>query len=1280
MWRLRTKKTMKKILLIIVFAVITANIYSQTTPAVTTVLENFRTQDGLLAMQAQGETKVDASNNVYTIGSTWNGLDYDLMLTKRDHKGNLIWFTTYGNYGGSGNDLGTSIALGDSGSVFTCGIVTDTIAKLLIQKFNASGTLVWSRFYGNTSMGIYGGAANLALDDSNNVYVVGAFANMVTGSNAIALKYSKTGTLKWQHSYDYNGLDDANLRVKVDSKYCYVSGVAQQATNDYKYMTINYYKGNGVQVGVTVSAVSSSTSANIVTDFKVNSLHETFITGAIKNSTTGYDFYIQKFDSTLTSVWTASYTSSTSNTDDISNSIAVNPTTGDIVVVGSTTVAGQGKNITCIDYNSAGTQQWIRNWNDSINGNDEGTCIKFTANGDIILTGYEETILNKSDFVTKRLNSTGNLIWSILYDGSNHLSDKPFTLAEDLDGNIVVVGLSEIDAGGKMNYATVQYAQKEIITPRDYHNELPFQAYNYFENRGQLLNSDIAPSAIPEVRYYSRVTYPNLYFNDNSFSMVFSKVDTVIATPDTVQRIQVSFKDSQDGAKVYPLEEQPLYMNFYYDICPDGITEVHGNQRLIVPDLYDNIDLMYTSNNSGLKYYFIVKPGGDPSQIKLKIDGASSVSINGTTNKLTINSAIGSTSFLSPKEYQLDASNNIITMTDTTADWTYSGGDYTFHYNSYDVTKALIIEVEKSGASAMSTTPFRNLSWSTYYTGNDWDEFKDMVTDNTGDVYAMAETSGGLYPTTIGILTNPLQCSMLAVTKFQKTGVQLYSTLYGVISTTQVPIIYPKGDVDGNGNFFLTGSIYRTAGVTTDIPFPTTPPLGAYVDHTYGGNSEVFVTKLAPLGWPLIWTSYFGTANYESGSDINIDANDYIYLTYSGGCDSLKHKVGAYWDSTIQGSTIIKFKPSLVREWATLFPRGGIVRGAFNKDQNFFVTGIINGTTANFPFQNPGTSFQDTTIAGADDIFMAEFHNSTCALLYTTIYGGTDYDQVNSIAVDKNDAVIITGTTWSSNFPCKYAGSGTYIDSTLGGTKDAFVVKWDQYLNLELASYIGGSAIEIGYDLATDPITGDVMLTGTTGSSDMVFATSSPYYTQSYGGQYDIYMLTLKPTDEEVWGSYIGYNKNESGICIATNSWNQVFMGGYTQSYQNAYFLNEDPGGGAWFDNTMPPVFQYAAHISRFSIDPSNNIGIQEHTMYNQGLLVYPNPANGEFNYILNTDDKTITLKVYNILGELVHLDKLTSNTGTFKGMVDLTNYQDGIYFVIAETQSKRLAQKIIKQ
>ena len=71
--------------------------------------------------------------------------------------------------------------------------------------------------------------------------------------------------------------------------------------------------------------------------------------------------------------------------------------------------------------------------------------------------------------------------------------------------------------------------------------------------------------------------------------------------------------------------------------------------------------------------------------------------------------------------------------------------------------------------------------------------------------------------------------------------------------------------VDASGNAYVAGSTVSTNFATTADAF----------QRTYGGgNADAFVAKLDPLGATLLYSSFLGGTNTESGNGIAIDTND----------------------------------------------------------------------------------------------------------------------------------------------------------------------------------------------------------------------------------------------------------------------------------------------------------------------------------------------------------------------------------------------------------------------
>ena len=77
------------------------------------------------------------------------------------------------------------------------------------------------------------------------------------------------------------------------------------------------------------------------------------------------------------------------------------------------------------------------------------------------------------------------------------------------------------------------------------------------------------------------------------------------------------------------LDPLPHPTHYLLGAAPDGWrTGVRGFQRVVYEGLYPGIDLSYRATPEGLKSEFLVRPGADPSQIRVRYEGAIGAAID----------------------------------------------------------------------------------------------------------------------------------------------------------------------------------------------------------------------------------------------------------------------------------------------------------------------------------------------------------------------------------------------------------------------------------------------------------------------------------------------------------------------------------------------------------------------------------------------------------------------------------------------------------------------------
>lgn len=143
---------------------------------------------------------VDAAENCYISGRTFNGSDLDALIVKVNGTGQTAWFRTI-NGGGISDDRFNDLSLDASGNVYAVGQTdTDPLASieldLLIGSWSADGTSQWQQTF--AAPNAFNEHANCILVKPNGVLLVGGAASNNQGNNApLTLRFNSSGSLLW---------------------------------------------------------------------------------------------------------------------------------------------------------------------------------------------------------------------------------------------------------------------------------------------------------------------------------------------------------------------------------------------------------------------------------------------------------------------------------------------------------------------------------------------------------------------------------------------------------------------------------------------------------------------------------------------------------------------------------------------------------------------------------------------------------------------------------------------------------------------------------------------------------------------------------------------------------------------------------------------------------------------------------------------------------------------------------------------------------------------------
>ncbi len=805
------------------------------------------------------------------------------------------------------------------------------------------------------------------------------------------------------------------------------------------------------------------------------------------------------------------------------------------------------------------------------------------------------------------------------------------------------------------------------------------------KNNGQLI--DINGNPTPTILYYTSAGGADLYFTKNSVCYVWSRGDTSGTTPDTLYRMDMQFLGTNSMVQVSGEEQLQEYSNFYLAHAPSGIPNVPSYQKLIYKDVYPNIDLVFNNDSRGLNYDFIIHTGGNIDDIKFKYAGSDLVEIN-PKGELHARNPMGNI-----RQERPSACENLkICPVPERAIFIIKGKEISISLTSPVRPKPnvkLIISIVPiklrppiliNGASNI------RLSWSTYYGANSWDQFRDMVLDNSGNLYSTGQAFGNNFPVTIGSAT-PLTSDYDAyIIKFNNDGSLAWATLIGGEVAVGTGL---EGDDFANGIAVNSSGDVYIAGYTNSVDFPVTPDGSAYYQSTIVTTDDAFIAKFNSAG-TLQWATYYGGSVTDQALDVAIDGADNIYMTGGsdgGGFPMLDPGTGAHFQNTPNGPFLVKFDLNGVRIVSTFFSgttAGGNGRTiSIDGSDNVYLTGEISASGLNTP--NPGTAYNQTSPVGLRDGFIAKF-NSSGFLQWGTYFGGSDEDFIKNTTIDPFGNFYIAGflNNPSTSFPLVNPGGGAYYQDVASGVYEGFIAKFNTNGALIWSTYYGGNDEDLIDGITTDD-DGNLYVAGWSYSTNL--PKNPETFQRNNNGSSDAFIAGFTPSNKLFLATYFGGTQDDVGFRIEAQGvplTGSLYIGGYTGSSQSQQFpLLQDPS--AYYDGTFGggihdlfvAKFEWSCRYCQRIASPD----LPEEVLNNTESKVtfYPNPFSDILKIRINLpEEQNIILKIYNTIGILVFSQKIDVAHGTNVMDIDFSNLSKGLYIIQTTIGNKTIYDKII--
>jgi hypothetical protein len=699
------------------------------------------------------------------------------------------------------------------------------------------------------------------------------------------------------------------------------------------------------------------------------------------------------------------------------------------------------------------------------------------------------------------------------------------------------------------------------------------------------------------------------------YAIALTQAGPAISFADS-HRVDLRLEGSNRASEIEPLERAPGRTSFFVGSKDRWRGDVPAYSRVRYREVYPGIDVVYYGVGGVLEYDFELAPGADPSAIRLRFQGADRASI-AANGDLRVECPGGVLTQKLPFIYQRDAK----TGERRRVDGRYiplADGAVGLRLDAYDRSRPLVVDPV--------------LVYSSYWGGGAQTQVNCATLDSDGLLYVV----GNDYGSDLTATSDSYETLNTAVGAYEIVLVVLDTTAAGDYAPKYITYLGGSGNdlpnsviTDNVGNIFIVGS-------TTSSDFPM---VGNSVQATAPSvTSSVFVAEMHPsfAGTDgLVYSTYLGGSKDNFGQGIVEDANGFVYVIGTTSSTDLPVTDAAY--SGIlnnDANNTYSYDAFLVKlDLSSTTPVYESYLGGDGNDEgagillapNGLVYFAINTDSTNFPLT---ASPYSGSFHGWQDIVVGAFDmNQTGAdcLVYDTYFGGSSPNWLSKIALDRSGRVMMTGYTFSSDFPV----TGDAAQGSYGGNGDAFVSIVDPLQPqafLVYSTYLGGSDGDAAFDIAGDA-GGSVYVTGYTYSWGFPITADAIQPAWSPGS--DVFVTKILPGVGGYGGiqfsTFLGdpnyKNDGATGINAATalvlGPDGRVFVGGISDGTLPVVGDNTTPYGGSTSTGFVLAISQLAGQpvrnnrMVRTRARPSSPAPVHLRTGFETGSSVRVGPSIG---------------------------------------------------------------------
>ncbi len=603
--------------------------------------------------------------------------------------------------------------------------------------------------------------------------------------------------------------------------------------------------------------------------------------------------------------------------------------------------------------------------------------------------------------------------------------------------------------------------------------------------------------------------------------------------------VKLDFLGADPDVRPVGLEEDEGVFSYFRGSEESWKTGVPSYSKIIYPNLWPGIDLVYSGSVNRLKYEFVVRPGADPSQVRMAYRGATKLEVD-ELGRLSVETPLGGFHDDTPVAYQEKDGRRVEVAMTYRLETPDQGParTYGFQVGDYDPSHSLVLDPAV-------------ITYCGFVGGSGNELANAIAVDAAGNVYVAGYTysTEADFPVTVGPDLTFSSWSDTFVLKLSPDGTQL--VYCGYIGGDYTDDGYGVA-VDGSGCAYVVG---RTESSQASFPRKVGPDL---ILNPFGDG---FIAKVNAAGTDLVYCGYIGGNSGDGAYGVAVDDGGNAYVVGTTSSDSTTFPVTVGPDLSFNGDQDAFV--AKVNSAGTGFAYCGYLGGssidsgwavAIDSGGSAYLTGNTTSTTPTFP----AIVGPDLTFNGGADCFVAKVNASGSALVYCGYIGASNTEWGKGIAVDGAGSAYVVGEIYlssSTGFPVTVGPDLT----PNGGSEDAFIAKVNPAgSGFVYCGYIGGSGTDAAFGVDVDG-SNRAHVVGRTNSSEATFPVAGgPDLT--YNGSADAFLATVSSSgDNLVESGYIGGSGDDTGIGIAVDASGNAYVCGYTSSTETTFPVMAGP-------------------------------------------------------------------------------------------------------------------------